>query len=495
MKPFSLTCSTVLILSAAPAMAQITPADVAARFEGMTQVVADNLSYALETGPDGNVTLRDIIILDDEGDIVLRQTEGEIVIATMANGDYDVEIQGLERLAFEALEDGEVFGSGDMVHAAGYRYMMRGTPDRIESLYEAAKVTVDSVSENEFSQTDISMVYEDMKSTGLTDTAEGTGTSDIRIGRVTTTTETLLKGESGSSRALSISQDNLYRIEWTGMPLATRLSAFEAGEMPLITGDDAFTLSGTSGQARSLNETTTPDGRSMVVDAITDASAANFELASGTLAGQLSTQDMEIKLAGTVLSFPKSSVSMAGFDMQISAPVLSTSEIVDANFSLQMESVTASDSLWSLFDAQGALPRDPADLSVDLALGLRLAEGLLTRGFAGGPDAEPATVETLRINDVSLNALGVDLGVEGEMVFDNSGPVPVPEGVVNAEVSGLNGLLDALSGLGLLPPEMMMGARMMMGVMLVPTSEPDSFTSTIELDADGSVTANGVPLQ
>lgn len=279
------------------------------------------------------------------------------------------------------------------------------------------------------------------------------------------------------------------------MPLATRLSAFEAGEMPLITGDDAFTLSGTSGQARSLNETTTPDGRSMVVDAITDASAANFELASGTLAGQLSTQDMEIKLAGTVLSFPKSSVSMAGFDMQISAPVLSTSEIVDANFSLQMESVTASDSLWSLFDAQGALPRDPADLSVDLALGLRLAEGLLTRGFAGGPDAEPATVETLRINDVSLNALGVDLGVEGEMVFDNSGPVPVPEGVVNAEVSGLNGLLDALSGLGLLPPEMMMGARMMMGVMLVPTSEPDSFTSTIELDADGSVTANGVPLQ
>lgn len=56
---------------------------------------------------------------------------------------------------------------------------------------------------------------------------------------------------------------------------------------------------------------------------------------------------------------------------------------------------------------------------------------------------------------------------------------------------GPNGLIDKLIAMGLLSQQDAMGARMMLGMFTVAGSEPDTMTSTIEVDADGHLLANG----
>jgi len=58
-------------------------------------------------------------------------------------------------------------------------------------------------------------------------------------------------------------------------------------------------------------------------------------------------------------------------------------------------------------------------------------------------------------------------------------------------LSGGNGLLDKLVGMGLVQEEQAMGARMMIGLFARPGGGEDTLQSTIELKEDGSVLANG----
>ena len=62
--------------------------------------------------------------------------------------------------------------------------------------------------------------------------------------------------------------------------------------------------------------------------------------------------------------------------------------------------------------------------------------------------------------------------------------------------AGVNGLLDNLVAMGLLPDEEAMGARMAMGMFARPGGEEDTLVSKIEVDGEtGQVLANGQRLR
>ena len=69
--------------------------------------------------------------------------------------------------------------------------------------------------------------------------------------------------------------------------------------------------------------------------------------------------------------------------------------------------------------------------------------------------------------------------------------MPRPKGGVDLTLVGGNGLLDKLVGMGLLPEEQAMGARMMMGLFAVPGEGEDTLNSRIEVNDEGHVLANG----
>lgn len=71
---------------------------------------------------------------------------------------------------------------------------------------------------------------------------------------------------------------------------------------------------------------------------------------------------------------------------------------------------------------------------------------------------------------------------------------PRPEGKLDIAVNGANGLIDKLVQMGFLQQDQVMGARMMMGVFSTPVGD-DMLTSTIEVNDQGHVIANGQRLQ
>ena len=68
----------------------------------------------------------------------------------------------------------------------------------------------------------------------------------------------------------------------------------------------------------------------------------------------------------------------------------------------------------------------------------------------------------------------------------------MPFGTVEGSFTGVNGLLDKLVSMGLLPQEQVMGARMMIAMFARPAEDnPEQLNTTLELREDGSIFANG----
>ena len=67
-------------------------------------------------------------------------------------------------------------------------------------------------------------------------------------------------------------------------------------------------------------------------------------------------------------------------------------------------------------------------------------------------------------------------------------------GAVDLQLNGVNGLIDSLVAMGLMPQEQVMGARMMLGMFATSVGD-DQLTSRLEVTADGQILANGQRLQ
>ncbi len=71
----------------------------------------------------------------------------------------------------------------------------------------------------------------------------------------------------------------------------------------------------------------------------------------------------------------------------------------------------------------------------------------------------------------------------------------MPLGSADVSVSGANALIDGLIATGLITEDDAMGARMMMGMFMVPGAEPDSLTSKIEAKEGFAIFVNGQQIQ
>lgn len=160
---------------------------------------------------------------------------------------------------------------------------------------------------------------------------------------------------------------------------------------------------------------------------------------------------------------------------------------------------TMSDMIWGLFDPSGQLPRDPASLLVDLSGQAKVLFNFLDPTQAAileQTGAAPGELNALTLNALELDAAGAKLTGAGAFTFDNSDLVsfdgmPRPLGGIDLSLVGGNGLLDKLVGMGLVPEDQAMGARMMMGLFAVPGDAPDTLNSRIEVNEEGHVLANG----
>jgi hypothetical protein len=230
------------------------------------------------------------------------------------------------------------------------------------------------------------------------------------------------------------------------------------------------------------------------------------ESASGTLSVRLDTDGMSYGGSSTGLSLaveavamplPDLSATIAETGFNLTMPLQQSDTPQDFGLLLRLKDLALSNTIWNLADPGSILPRDPATFVIDLAGKANWLVNILDPATAQGPmDGAPGEVHSLDIRSVELAAGGARLTGSGAFTFDNTDTdsfdgMPRPEGAVDLRLAGGNGLIQKLAQMGLLPPDQVMAAQMMLGLFARPTGEPDVLTSRIEVTPDGALVANG----
>lgn len=251
----------------------------------------------------------------------------------------------------------------------------------------------------------------------------------------------------------------------------------------------------TFGQGGYRVEGTSPDGN-FVVETSSTSGNFTYALADGGLRYGGGNSDVKVNFSAQFL--PPMEFQIDRSNAEVEMPMIATDDARPFGLSMDIEGLQVSDTLWSMIDPTGGLPRDPADIALEIdGMGnwdveLLDPEAMATAEMSG---EMPGEVQSIDLSRLLLSVAGAQLTGTGSFQFNNSTMPPQPFGKVNLELLGGNGLLDKLVAIGILPEDQAMGARMMMGLFARPGNGPDALVSEIEVKEDGSILANGQRIQ
>ncbi|MFP4449695.1 MAG: DUF2125 domain-containing protein [Rhodosalinus sp.] len=243
------------------------------------------------------------------------------------------------------------------------------------------------------------------------------------------------------------------------------------------------------------------DGQTVTGSTSSDRSRFRAAMDADRLTYAGSGAGTQINVEGSDLPFPiETAIGETAFDF--SAPVGTTEDPEPFNLLVELRDFTMGEQIWAMFDPGQMLPREPASIVMDIAGMARVLGDVFDpqamQRMAMNEDV-PAELHALDLSQFLVSMLGAELTGQGAFTFDNSDRatfdgMPRPEGTLSLRLEGAEALLDTLMQMGLLPQEQAMGARMMMGMFAVPAG-PDTLESTIEINEQGQVLANGQRIQ
>lgn len=211
-------------------------------------------------------------------------------------------------------------------------------------------------------------------------------------------------------------------------------------------------------------------------------------------------EGMEITLKSAMIPAPQVTLKTGALAVGLTMPLMAGQAAGDYRLLLNLADVVLGEEAWALFDAGKVLPRDPAQLELDLGGKIKMDVLALAAAQEGGmAEVTPPEPQSFDIRALSLSVAGAVLTGAGAFTFDNSavgtGGAPVPVGKGEVALTGGNALIDGLIKTGLMTEDDAVGMRMMIGAFATPGAEPDSLTSTIEAKADGQILVNGQRVQ
>jgi hypothetical protein len=502
LKPFS-AAALVLGLSAVPATADVTGAQVWADWKEYLQGFGYEITGA-ETQSGDTLTVTDIVMSmslpEDEGDV--QMTMGTLSFTDNADGTVSVNLPAQMPLRFNVTpEDQDEAARGTMlIEQVGQVMLVSSDPGDFTYTYSADAMT---------------MTLEDFEAA---DDEGATGTFDFVVGLtdISSTTRTTvddMRSYEGSLAAAALTYEMSFDVpegpeQGSGSfkGAMNGLSVTGTGQFP--EGMDPAMMNEMIAAGTEVTSTMTyQSGSSDInVDSSDGPFSATTRSTGGTFVVNMGADGLLYDLSQTgvemtaqTMEFPLPiTLNMAESGFRLAMPLAQSQEPQGFAFGFKLGDFTISDTIWGLFDPTGQLPRDPATLELDLAGTARVLADIFDPMAMTGSTA-PGEINSLDIRTVLVDMIGARLSGSGAFTFDNSDMVsfdgmPRPEGSLDLRLEGANALLDKLVGMGLLPQEQAMGARMMMGLFGVPQGD-DTLTSKIEVNAEGHVLANGQRLQ
>lgn len=261
----------------------------------------------------------------------------------------------------------------------------------------------------------------------------------------------------------------------------------------------------TSGQmaygATAFDVSVVEQGKPFAMSGTSQTGTLDFSMNRRGLAYGYSYKALDMNMSGADIPFPQLNIKVDETDFSLLMPLEQSDEPQDFGLLVGLKGLQVDDMIWSMFDPAAMLPRDPANLVIDLSGKAKWLIDILDEDAAQNTNGEmPGEVQALDINGLELTAAGASLTGAGALTFDNTDltsydGMPKPVGAISLKLTGGNTLLDTLVSMGLLPEDQAMGVRMMTGMFARPGDGDDTLISDIEMTEEGHVLANGQRLK
>ena len=497
--------ATAALCAAAPALADVTAEDVLQNIQAPLKALG--ATHQAEPVRKGNR----LELAEARFTFALPMEAGEVAVTTNGltlaeNGDGTVSVIYPENMVISVSADNaeeNLFSATLEMSSAAYTTTASGTPGDITYAYD--------FNDGTFALKDLKMPEE----AGLQMTMDGTMTGMTGSYRITEgdIVRMEMAGTNGEAHFSSNATD------FTGL-VTTGTSTMSGGNTEMVLAIPAgktsimnlsqalrdgfsLTVTGKGGHIASTSEGRIDDEVMLVQNYSYNIGDLDYRFDETGFSGTGVNSDLQFEFVfGPMFPVPVSGTAdkITG---AMSVPVNKTDGPTDASMAMNIQGLAVNEALWAMIDPGTQLPRDPANLELDINADLaNLIDLLNIEMLTSAMDAgeTPLALHGLTLNSFSLDAVGAAVAAKGAFTFDNDdletfGGFPAPDGAIDIEIDGANGLIDKLVGMGLLPEDQAMGARMMMGLFAMPGDGEDNLVSKIEIKPDGQILANGQRLQ
>lgn len=344
---------------------------------------------------------------------------------------------------------------------------------------------------------------EDFDIAGVMTLDQWNATNHVTEGNLITVENETEMGSSSAQIIISDPSGMITTTDQTTAPMRSSMTgAFPVGGSDLLNLSEAFrnglSVSFESASEGSQSQTIVMQGGELFSNQTTSygPQTASGSLNESGLVINAEASDIQATIEQQMVLPVPIELAIDAISAQYDIPVNASEETQDFRFALDMSGITLVDDVWGMFDPAGQLPRDPADIALDVSgEGTTGIDILDIMGWATLQAAPPIEVDNVTLSNLRIAAVGAEATAEGAMTFDWTDFTTIPgiarpEGEVEINVSGANALMDTLTAMGLLTDEDTMGARMMMGIFAEPTGD-DALRSVLEINDQGHILANG----
>ncbi len=496
MTRFCFSLSTLALVAASPAFSDTLATEVWAEWQAQAAISGQTIS-ATETPTDTGLTLTNFISAFEDDDIMTRGVIDEIQMTENPDGTLSITFSELYSLTFTfEVDDDDPPGNIELqLRHEGLDVRVSGDAGNRTYAYSADRILITDGAiwggGSEPPTIDLDMVMTDVESTYSV-------TGD--------TPETMRFASTGSAGGMQMALELL--------PPSGETGRFKAG---LLIGAIEGNSSGTFSSIAALNQVSTelPDGVELSGTTAYDSFALEFEFEDvgeqfavaysnegGSLGVAFSEDEISYDISGTgmqtritAIDLPVPvDVSVASSEIAFAIPLSAGDAPQDVSVRLAYEDLVLGDGIWAMMDPTNAIPRDPASLILDATGQIQLFVDLMTLDpeEMTGP---PGELRALNISELRVGAGGAELSGTADVSFAPGQLMPMPVGAAELQLSGGNALLDALMAGGLVPSDQGAFVRGMANVFARPGAAPDTLETSVQFGADGSITANGIPLQ
>ena len=489
--------SIVALSVAGPALADVTAAELWAEWQSQSVTQGQTLTAdeVIETAT--GLTLRGVTSVFDDEDVRTTARTEEMVLTENGDGTVTVTMAELYDVLIQVSDmDGPDANIGLEMRQEGLRIVAGGTVEARTYDYTADSFVI---TEGELSggpgtppEVDLLITVRDVAANYVID---GSDPDDL----VFDASASMASIAGGIDVVPSPPDQGRLKASFNLTDLSSA-SAGQVGSLAALDADsetlpEGFDVRAEASYGAGWVEVDFDDeaGTAFDVSYRNDGSAVAFAVSADSVSFSFSEDGTSLNVASTDLPVPVA-VSIASSELAMDIPIAGGEAPSPFAARIAYQGVSVDEALWAMVDPGAAIPRDPLTVIADISGTAQMMTNLMEMK-PDEMDAPPGELRSLTINELQVSAGGAALSGTGDMTFAPDQVIPMPVGRIDLSMVGGNALLDSLTATGLVPPEQVMMVRAMTGMFARPGAEPDSLESQIEFGADGTITANGVPLQ